>query len=587
MKKESKTNNGFAQRIFSAGSRLGGLPLRSNVYGRGGGMRPGGYSTIGGASSPFGSDQGRVSPLLGTAQPSNCLSGYYDRIHELKGYQLLDITKLAVSLFNDYLINFLTKESKHVITIDDSEGNTDEEKTRRINQVLIEQINIFDYIEDHLPDSIFFGSYTSMLTSSKDEEGHAVFKVEELYDPSSAILKKERNEDGEIEEVYLVKGEDGDIYELPKHEAFFMGSSNLRLINDLKDSWNGSGKKFEFNPTDPSKWHLGILGNEKSNYGQKKKELNRDKIISRESYVAGEPLFYSLILKVKDLVVKELLISLLSLRDLTSPALFGLAVDKNTTLEMANNLCANTEKRFNGLNELSSFVSANFDITGLIETTLSKTAIFYPDYNGTISNKTTMLPTDKLSDKLMEIMQVVDGCRQAVLSPLGIPASIYDSATGSKWSILQQSERANSRVASLMAGIKSSITALVQAIHSKMYNEEIGSGNIKIHIFEKSSVEYNNQLNQSESITNLFGGISNLVTMAMSSLEASGGLIDAEAYVSYLHSLIKDVDPAAASILSEKSISEFIQMQKAKQDVFKQQFMAEQQMGMEGEEEMM
>ena len=544
-----KSDNVF-QKAFAAIGLSGSsrVPLRSNVFKNGRGYSPIGQT--GGRAGYFDAD--RQSPLLGNAQPSNRLSGFYDRISELKSYQLLDITKLAVNLFRDYLINFLSKDAQQVITITDEEGNNNETVSERINTILTKDLKIFEFIEDHLTDSIFFGTYCAMIRNEKDETGHSKFRFEELYDPTSTVIKKKKNEDGVMEEVCLARGNDGNLYEIPRNEYFMMGSTTLRLINDLEEGWKD---KTQAAPK---------IGNKEDN--------NREKVLRKESYIAGEPLFYSLILKLKELVIKELLISLLSLRDLSSPSLYGLAIDKGVTMEAANELCARVQKMSNNYNELSSFLTAQFDATSFIESALTQNVKFFPDFNATLSNKNSLLPLDKLSEKLLELMQNLDQCRQGILSPLGIPSSIYDSASGSKWAILQQSERANSRVASLISGIKSSIIELVASIYRNLYNDEIDTSNIKVHIFEKSTVEYNNQINQSESINALVQGISNLVQSSLQTLDTAGPLIDPEKYLNYIQNQIKDIDPGADNFITEETIQSYIELWKAKIDAQREQF---------------
>lgn len=526
----------FASLGFTGSSRV---PLRSNVF-KGGR----GYSPIGQTGSKL-FEADRNSPLLGNAQPSNRLSGYYDRVLELKSYQLLDITKLAVGLFRDYVVNFLTKEGQQIITIQNPDGSNNDSVSNRINTVLTKELRIFDYIEDHLDDSIFFGNYTSMLLYDRDETGHMKFRFEELYDPVSVVTKKKKNQEGIVEEVYLARGDDGSIYEIPRNEAFCLSTSSIRLINDLEEEWKKKEKDREQNRK---------LVKDKYN------SENRNKVLRKESFIAGEPLFYSSILKIKELVIKELLISLLSLRDLSSPSLYGLAIDKGVPMETAQELCARTQKLATNYNELSSFLTAQFDATSFIESALTQNIKFFPDYNATISNKNSLLPLDKLSDKLLELMQNLDQCRQNILSPLGIPMSIFDSASGSKWAILQQSERANSRVASLMSGIKNSVVDLVSSIYRVMYNEEIDPSDIKVHIFEKSSVEYNNQLNQSDSINALIQGISNVLQNSLQTLDLAGPLINPEQYLSYVQNLIKDIDPGAESLIDENTIRAYIEL---------------------------
>lgn len=549
-----KSENAFQKLFAGIGFGNSRIPLRSNVFSNGRG-----YTHIGQTGSRL-FDNNRESPLLGTAQPSNKLSGFYDRQAEMRSYFLLDITKLAVNLFKDYLVNFLIKDGKEVVTIQNDDGSNNDTVSERINNILTKELKIFDYIENHLDESIFYGSYSSMVLSSRDDTGHQKFRFEELYSPNDVVIKRKKNKEGVIEEIYLSRGDDGTIYEIPRNETFFLGNANLRLINDLEEGWK-----------------------DKNVYSKPKERLklskteNRDKVIRKESYIAGEPLFYSNILKVKELVIKELLISLLSLRDLSSPSLYGLAIDKAVPIETANELCARVQKMSTNYNELSSFLTAQFDVISFIESALTQNVKFFPDYNATISNKNSLLPLDKLTDKLIELMQNLDQCRQNVLSPLGIPNTIFDSTTGSKWAILQQSERANSRVASLMSGITNSVQNLAALLYRTLYNEEIDPSSIKVHIFEKSTVEYNNQINQSESINSLVQGMGNVIQTALQTLDTAGPLLDPEKYLSYVQNLIKSIDPSADSMITEETIQAYIELFNMKLQAQKEQ------MGLGGE----
>ena len=535
-----KKSEGIFQKIFGSfavGSSR--VPLRSNIF-----KGAGGYSQIG--STGIGKwGHNRRSPLLGSSSPSNLLSLYYERIDELRGYQLLDVVKLATNFFADYVTNFLEDNGKQLVTIVDEEGNQDEEKTERINEILTKDLNILNYIRDHIKEMVFYGQYSGMLMKSRDDLGHLKFRLEELYDPISIVIKKKRNKDGGMDESFLARGEDGKIYEIPKNEAFMLGSNNLRLINDLDEK---NKKDTKIKPT----------------FGKKEDNTNRNKVLSQISFSTGEPLFYSLILKVKELIIKELLVSLISLRDLSSTQLFLLQFDKSVPLETAKELCARTTKLANNTNELASFLTSQFDAISFIENALSQSAKFVPDYNATMGNKNSMLPLDKLSDKLLDIMQSLDNCRAAVLSPLGIPATILDSTSGSKWQILQQSERANSKVTGFMIGIKESVQDLVRTLYRLLYNEELDPGQIQLHISEKTSVEYNNQINQSESISGLVNGISGILTTALQVMDSATPLVEPRAFLSYIQGLIKDIDPNTESMMTDETIELYTKFAEAK-----------------------
>ena len=323
-----KKNEGMFQKLFGTFGWSSRVPVRSNIF-KGAGSR--GYTQIGGTGRGYGGQ--RQSPLLGNAGASNLLSAYYNKVDELRGYQLLDISKLATNFYSDYIVNFL-EETGQVVTIVDEEGNTNENVTERINDALLRDIKIFDFIRDHVKDYVYYGEYFGMLGTSRDDTGHLKFRIEELYDPISVVVKKERNVKGEIEEVFLARGEDGKIYEIPSDEIVYIGNLNLRLINDLEEGWK---EKKDIKPG------FGKKGTDQE---------NRMKVLRRSSFSSGEPLFYSLVLKVKELIIKELLISLISLRDLSSVQIFLLQFDKAVPLETADELCKKTQKLANNTNDV-------------------------------------------------------------------------------------------------------------------------------------------------------------------------------------------------------------------------------------------
>ena len=559
-----KENKNIFQKIFSSffpgwagGNRI---PLRSNVYK---GVHSGGsYGKIGatGASRIFQNAE-RTSPLLGTSQPSKNLSGYYDRMAESKQYELLDIVRLSVTFFSDFVLNFVDRNTQEPISIIEPDtGNTDKQKTDRINEILNKQIRWLQYIETHLGSSIFYGSYYGMLKPTRDDSGHLAFKVLPLLDPNAVVIKR-TIKDGEESESYIAKGSEQDIYDLPHEECFYLGSPNMRLNNDLKDENDKKNKNKKYD-SDAIAEFLNPNGSHHTKF-KKGDQKNRDKVLESEYYVAATPLFYSSLLKIKELVVKELLISLLSLRDLCTPSILALMFDKGVPMEHADELCTKVQRMLNSYNDLSSFLSAQFDVTSLIESILSQSAKVIPDFNATIQNK-GLISTDKLSDKILELMQTLDTSRQNILSTIGLPASILDSTSGNKWAILQSSERANSKVNSIMLGIKESTVSLVCKIYKVIYKSELDPSLVKIHFLEKSTVEYNNTLNTIENISSLVQGISGVLTTSLQTLEATVPLIDPKAFIGYIQTMIKDADPGTGELINDQSIQNYLQVMQMK-----------------------
>jgi hypothetical protein len=543
----------FATVGFGSGGRI---PIRSNIMNFG--HTGSGYSKIGSASARFQND--RQSALLGNYSPSNRISGWLSRVAELKGYENIDTCKMAVSLFEDYTNNFLNTSAAQVITILDEEGNEDEQKTLRINDILIRDIKIFDFIRDHLRESIYYGCYYSLLRTKRDDKGHLRFFPYELFDPVSVIVRKNMDpKTNEIVDEYIAMGEDGEAYIIPDDECFYLGSPNMRLKNDIKESDKSGFVNYQ-NPYNKKEKGLKFGKNE-----------NRAKVMLTESYTAGEPIFYSNILKVKELVVKELLVSLLTLRDLTTPSILALMFDKGVPIESAQELCTRVQRMLSSYNDLSSFLSSQFDVTSLIENILSQNIKVIPDYNATLQNK-GLINTDKLSDKLMEIMQTLDQTRQQVLSTIGVPASMIDGSLGAnKWQILQTSERAASKTLAIITGLKESIKSLVRTIYKVIYNETIDPDLIRIHAFSKNTVEYNNSMNTMENVSALTSGISNILMQALQTLDQSFPLLEPKAYIGYIRNTIKDIDPEAVDLITDETLEQYIQFANEKYQAQRQQ----------------
>lgn len=544
-----KSNPGMLEKLFSnIGLGSSRVPLKSNLFHYG----SKGYQQIG-ATGRSSYNPDRQSPLLGNSTPSNRLSGYYDRVHELHGYQLLDIVQLCVGFFKDYLVNYMTKSETKIVSILNEEGNNNEQVSERLNNALVNQLDIVGFIKSHLDDVVYYGTYGSFLKTGVDDTGHTSFSFLELYDPVSTVIKRRRNKEGETEELCLARGDDGSLYEIPEGEYFVLGSPNLRLVNDLGDDWKDKGGTVSYSQKDQNK------------------DTNRDKVIRKESYLAGEPLFYSLIIKVKELVIKELLVSLLSLRDLATPSLLAICVDKGVSLEAAQDLCARMQKLTTNYAELSSFISSTFDATSFIENILSQNIKFFPDYNGTLTNKSS-LNIDKLgSEKLMEIIQLLDSNRGNLLNSIGLPTSLLDGTSMGKWSVLQSSDRAQNRVTSFISGIQESIVNLVLAVYKKLYNEDLDPSLVKLHIFEKSSVEFNAQINQAESVSSIVNSISGLLQTVTQTMDGTIGLIEPEKMLNYIQNLIKDIDPSAAEIITKETIQQYVELYNMKLQMQKEQ----------------
>ena len=115
-----------------------------------------------------------------------------------------------------------------------------------------------------------------------------------------------------------------------------------------------------------------------------------------------------------------------------------------------------------------------------------------------------------------------------------------------------------------MSGIKDSVTNLVCSIYHRIYGADLNPSLIKLHVCEKTSVEYNNQVNQSESVNGLVQSIMTILQNAVQTIDITAPLIDPQALLTYIHNLLKDIDPGTENLINENTIGLYVQLARAK-----------------------
>ena len=105
---------------------------------------------------------------------------------------------------------------------------------------------------------------------------------------------------------------------------------------------------------------------------------------------------------------------------------------------------------------------------------------------------------------------------------------------------------------------------MVCNLYEIIYSEPLDPSLVKLHISEKTSVEYNNQINQSESINGLLQSINAILQGSLQMLDMAAPYLDARNYLTYIQNLIRDIDPNTESIINERSIELYLQMVNAK-----------------------
>lgn len=516
--------NGISK-FFSALTSYGGrVPVKTNIL-------SGSYKAIG-SSNMYGSDvESNRSASTGNATTDKNLSTYYSKLSEIKTYEMTDLSEMITSLFRDYVVNFMNT-SGNIVTIKNLDGTVNQQKTDRINKCLLNDLKMPEVIREHLPEIVYYGGYHFLVTKLRDDTGHTILSKRDLYDPVVVVSKTKDYKDT----TYICRGKDGSIYEVPYSDMIKISINSIRLRNDMdKDGYK--------------------------NVTNNKEMTNREKISSDTFYSAPMPMYYSICHKVKEYLLKDIMVSILSVKDLVQPILLMIHMDKGTSLEAANELSKKAEALINNYTDLSAIMTAQFSITDIIDALLNNVRVL-PDYNSSMTNMGTV-ELNKINQKLQEMRMELENCKDSVLSVMGIS---LDMAQGriSKWEVLKMSERLNSKINSVISGIKSSIVSAVDVISRNLYEDELDPSLVDVHLFSRTTIEYNNLINTSESITTLTQQMITIIESALRALEMAGPLFNQEEYLNYISTILKGVDPTFDKVVTEESMKEYLKFLQAK-----------------------
>ena len=275
------------------------------------------------------------------------------------------------------------------------------------------------------------------------------------------------------------------------------------------------------------------------------------------------PMYYSITHKVKEYLLKDIIISLLSIKDLVQPILLMIHMDKGTSLEAANELTKKAEALINNYTDLSAIMSSQFSISDIVDALLNNVRVL-PDYNSSMTNMGTV-ELSKISQQIDKIRMELDTCKDSVLSVMGITSDVAQGRA-SKWEVLKMSERLNSRINAVISGIKSGIVNAVDVISRNLYNEPVDSNNVVVNLFSRTTIEYNNLINTSESISTLTQQMSTVLEMALRTLEVAGPLFNRGEYLNYVSTTLRGIDPTFDKIITEDSIKEYLEFLQSKID---------------------
>jgi len=445
-----------------------------------------------------------------SAMASNRYLGtYYMRMEEIKDYEISELTNTVVTIFRDYIINYFNNESDIVI-LDPSLKSVQD----KINKIY-KQLNIVSELKNHLQDIIYHGSYCFKIDWDPVRSTYTKY---ELYNPYNVVSVYKK---GKLH-CHLVASKDGRILEVAPHSIVRFGTPNLYLINDMNSEY----------------WM----------------DESKDTLVRTFDLAAGYPLYYNVANKVKEYLLKDDVVSLLSIKDLIQPLLLLIRVDKTTSPDEANRLALNTENLINKYSDISSILSANFSINDLIDSLINNIRVL-PDYNSGLGSMES-IDLSKISSKISEIRGDQDNIKESILTSLGIPRALFTGDV-TKWEAIKSSQRLNSKVNNFINNIKDGLKETTASFYYLLTGKQISLEDIDIALFNKTDVDYNIAISSSEIINNLIQSI-NTILDTVQNFVKSNELIDGQKYCEYVFNQLKVIDSGISDFISENDIKTFI-----------------------------
>lgn len=479
--------------------------LRGNILSSPGSFGAGNASGFGGQKSNSPASNMIVNRMLST---------YYNVMREINDYEVNDLSNTIVGIYKDYLISYLNKDQE-LITISDTVGEKYSEIQKGLNEIF-KGLDIINEVKNHFWDIIYHGAWCFQVVYDSENRR---FTKNYLQNPHNVVTVYKHND----QTSHLVVSRDGKIFETKPESIFRIGRTDLNLINDINE-----------------------------NFFDKKKD---DTLVRDDQILAGTPLYYYITGKIKEYLLKEQVLALLSIKDLIQPLLLLIRLDKNTSIDEGNKLALNVENMINKYSDISSILSSNFGINSLVDSLMNNIRVI-PDYHSGVGDMNN-IDLSKITSKIQDIEQSQENKKDAIMNAASIPRALYNGES-TKWDAIKSSQRLNSKINSIAVGIADSLKLEARKKAKEVYNIELTADQIEIHLFKKTDVDYALAITNAEIINSLSQGVQQILQNTQQTIQDIK-LIDPQEYAKYTLNQLKAIDPSISQFITEETIAKALQ----------------------------
>lgn len=464
-----------------------------------------------GTNSVLGVNGAKTNSPSSNMVSNKYMSTYYSKMREIKDYEVNDLTNSIVNIYIDFINSYFNKDVD-LVTVNDNVASKSEVEGI-INPVLTTDLDIVQEVKDHLWDIIFEGSYC--FRKEWDPSTQKYVK-RYLQNPHNVVtVKKNRKVNS-----HLVVSKLGKIFEVQPDSIVRLGKADLSLINDINPEYYSTHKDDE------------------------------DTLVKDDEMVAGTPLYYNIAQKVKEYLLKEQILSLLSIKDLIQPLLLLIRMDKNTSIDEGNRLALNVENMINKYSDISSIIGSNFSINSLIDSLMNNIRVI-PDYHSAVGDMNN-IDLSKITNKIQEIESSQDNKKEGIMNSASIPRALYNGES-TKWDAVKSSQKLNNRIQSYVNGISDSIKLEAINIYYERTGKWLDPSILTVNLFKKTEVDYTQAITNTEIIGQIVDGVQRVLVGAQQTI-TEVRIIDPEKFGKYVSTQLKEVDPTISDFINDDTI---------------------------------
>lgn len=421
------------------------------------------------------------------------LEKYMNRMDELDNYLESSVTRTILDIISDTVSELFTTTTD-IITLEglEDEHKFFEEELSMVNNIF-NHLHIGKHIKTNLRDIIYYGSYSFHLQeevsetkgdniktkTGVDDDGipyakikkntkRAKYKLRYLKEPHKVISVWKDNQ----VQSYITPMMNGDLAEFTPGEIVSITTADFTLDID-EHLYEDDLRR---NTTD----ELGIKSYDKM-------------------YLGGTPLYNDITYKVKEYVLKDYLLSILSIKDLIQPLILLLGLEKTTSLSDGYDLTQKVEELINRNVDMSFLESKNLSIKQLAQSLIDNIRVI-PDYD----NKLAMLQDlslDRVNDKIDRMRADQGMVKEDIIGSTGMPYELFEGRA-TRWEAIKTSQRFTSKINYYSDSINNSLVHLAEYLFQKLTDVDFGKikGKIKCNLVNKSILTESNNFNMMESM---------------------------------------------------------------------------------------